>query len=147
MDISSISTGLALIKSAKDTAKFALDIAKGYDAAELKLQIIDLVGKLSEIQSSFADAKLEIIELKSNIEQLESDLAFHSKLVFDRFAYFTVEGDGPYCQKCYDSDRKSVRLQKEYFLSVLNYKCYNCENTFDPNPQPHDSYPTALDDY
>src|SRR5690606_18936346 len=100
------------------------------EKAETKLKLAELIGSL-------ADAKLEVINLQEllaktegHVKELEVQLQVHTALRWEEPLYW-LDGesgsDGPYCQHCYDSSRKLIRLQGngEGF-----YECKVCKNTY-----------------
>lgn len=114
MDIGSISAVLGSIKTATEIAKLIKDSDVSLEKAEVKLKLAELIGAL-------ADAKLEVVgvqqtlaESEDRIRELQKKLEIRAQVKWDDPVYW-LEGatgrDGPYCQRCYDSDQKLVRLQ------------------------------------
>jgi hypothetical protein len=70
-------------------------------------------------------------EKERRISELESALDLHVKLVFESPAYWlpTDKGrDGPYCQQCYDANRKLIRLQSGGARGY--WSCMTCKNGY-----------------
>ena len=57
----------------------------------------------------------EIIELKDKVKALEETADISDRVVWERPFYWLTKGgherDGPYCQRCWDVDKKPIRLQ------------------------------------
>jgi len=78
----------------------------------------DLLVALAELKSDYADRVTEIAELKQRIRTLEDRLSAGITMLFRENVYWRqIEGsgeEGPYCPKCWDGERKPVRmLQRE----------------------------------
>ena len=108
--------------------------------------IVDLIKKGSTIEAqeqimALREAALELQEenqtLKDKIRELESKLSIEGQLVYEKPSYWLIQGDskdGPFCQKCKDTDDQLVRLQggKNDFWS-----CRACSSRFKgPKYQP-----------
>ena len=114
MDLTSVTAVLGSIKTATEIAKLIKDSDLSLEKAETKLKLADLIGTL-------ADAKLEVIgvqqvlaEAEARVRELEGALKTRQNLRWKEPSYWLeTEGtmDGPFCQQCYDTDRKLVRLQ------------------------------------
>ena len=64
---------------------------------------------------------------------LKEKLDFKAKLIFKKPFYMTEAADGPYCPKCWDDEKKGIRLEgpkSEY----LSWDCPKCKNRFMENP-------------
>jgi hypothetical protein len=123
VDIASISAVLGSIKTATDIAKAAHEASNAVERAELKL-------KLAEIISALADAKIEAASVQEQILTLQAQLELQGEMRFERPHYWRIVGegrDGPYCQACYDSERKAIRLQ---LLGNGIWKCEVGDHTF-----------------
>lgn len=127
-----ISSTLASIKMATEIAKLLKDADLSLEKAEFKLKLADLVGAL-------ADAKLQIISIQDviaekdkTIKELEQQLDLKGKIKFERPFCWIHDGDqkdGPYCQKCYDSDKKLIHLQKRGHKD--QWDCLECGKYFE----------------
>ncbi len=132
--ITVITSSLASIKAATEIAKLLKDADLSLEKAELKLKLADLIGAL-------ADAKLQIVEIQSivsdkdkTIEELEQKQDLKAMMKFERPYYWIQNGDerdGPYCQKCYDSEDKPIRLQKSTTKGL--WYCRVCKSDFHDN--------------
>lgn len=110
-----------------DDTKKIMELIKKYNDAELYQKIVDLRDEIFEL-------KEENLNLKEKIKNLVEEKKVSEKMFFEAPFYWKMDGDkkdGPYCQKCYDDDKKLIRLQaleKEY------WQCCVCKNYFrDPS--------------
>lgn len=131
MDLSTVTSALGSIKAATEIAKLIKDSDLSLEKAETKLKLADLIGSL-------ADAKLEVINLQEllakteeRIKGLEGELQVHKALRWEEPLYW-LDGesgsDGPYCQHCYDSSHKLIRLQGN---GEGWYECKVCKNSYE----------------
>jgi hypothetical protein len=126
-DLTSISAILSSIKAASDIAKLLKEADLSLEKAELRLKLADLI-------SALADARIEIASIQESlnlkdgqIRELEQALNIQRNLQYEEPSYWLREGDkreGPYCQRCYDKDRKLVRLQG-YETGIFDCKVCN----------------------
>jgi hypothetical protein len=131
MDLSTVTAALGSIKAATEIAKLIKDSDLSLEKAETKLKLAELIGSL-------ADAKLEVINLQElltqtegRIKELDVELQIRKALRWEEPLYW-VDGasgsDGPYCQHCYDSARKLIRLQGN---GEGWYECKVCKNSYE----------------
>jgi len=130
MDLTSITAVLGSIKTATDIAKFIKDSDLSLEKAETKLKLADLIGTL-------ADAKLEVIgvqqtlaEAEARVRDLEGQLRTKESLRWKEPAYWVEDGlrsDGPFCQKCYDTDGRLVRLLGD---GRGRFECKACKSNY-----------------
>ena len=131
MDLSTVTAALGSIKAATEIAKLIKDSDLSLEKAETKLKLAELIGSL-------ADAKLEVINLQEllaqtegRIKELEAELQVRKALRWEEPLYW-LDGesgsDGPYCQHCYDSARKLIRLQGN---GEGWYECKVCKNSYE----------------
>ena len=112
-DIAAISAVLSSIKSASDIARLVRESGTTLEQAEYKLKLAELVEKLP-------DAKLEIVAIQDVIDErdkkikaLEQAALVRGKILFKAPSYWLNDGtteDGPFCQQCYDSTDKLLRI-------------------------------------
>ncbi len=83
--------------------------------AETQLRIADLITALADARTKLVDVEEQSIKQEQEIKRLQEQLAFIKALRFERpyYMHYAEDGskDGPYCPTCYDSGRKSIRLQ------------------------------------
>lgn len=75
---------------------------------------VEAIEKLLDLREMMADIRDENLVLKETVKKLEASLEEKAKLVYEAPFYWMIEGsnkDGPFCQKCFDSDTKKIRLQ------------------------------------
>lgn len=96
-------------------------------------------GQAQDAQAKLLQLKDELLALKEeNINMREELLAFREKekiaeaLNYDAPYYFRGGGEereGPFCQSCYDSDGKLVRLIHGPY-TMGDYQCKICSNFY-----------------
>ena len=109
-----VTAALASIKTATEIAKMIREGGLTLKDAEAKMRLAELVGALADARLAMADVQESLLDRDVQIRALEEKLALRGKMVFEQPLYYLVDGslrEGPYCQPCYDSDGKLVRLQ------------------------------------
>jgi hypothetical protein len=137
MDLTAVTAVLGNIKTATEIAKLIKDSDLSLEKAETKLKLAELIGAL-------ADAKLEAINLQETllkaegrIKELENEIEVHGNLRWVEPLYWLdgkTGSDGPYCQHCYDSARKLIRLQGN---GAGWYECKVCKNGYETSESRH----------
>lgn len=128
--ITVIATAISSLKTATEIATLLKTSDETFIKAELKLKLADLMNAL-------ADAKISIAELKDIIQEKDDQISELIKkvenkdndLVFKNGAYYTSNGDGPFCTNCYDTKKMKVRLtdMPPGFTDFGKSRCPNCE--------------------
>ena len=118
MDIASFTSAYTTVKTLKELGTTLLDAKID---SEAKDRISEALGKLGEIQENLFYIREELINiqgenqaLKDQVKFLEEKLDEKGKVQYRKPSYWVVDGenvDGPFCQKCYDSNNKLIRLQ------------------------------------
>jgi regulator of replication initiation timing len=85
-----------------DVIKDGAKALREADKLEEYKQLLELGEKLLELQGENARLKQENTKLKERLEIKE-------KLNYEYQAYW-LDGDGPYCSKCYDKDKNLIRM-------------------------------------
>src|SRR5260221_9721588 len=67
--------------------------------------------------------------LRERVRAIEEELRLKDSLVFDGTSYYMSsdepdDPDGPFCQRCYDVEKKLVRLQN---WDETTYACFSCK--------------------
>jgi len=110
-------------------------------------EIIDLVKKGATFEAqekimALREAALELqeenLDLKEEVKTLRQQLELKAKVKFDKNVYWLDDKgktDGPFCQRCYDVDKKLLRLQpKKSVLESGTYvegaKCMECKSEY-----------------
>jgi len=107
-----------------------IDKVKELAVLAQKVQNIELYEKLVSFQSDIFALQKENSELKDKVRQLAEKLYLQAKVIWEKPFYWLKENetkDGPFCQKCYDSDRKLIRLQGR---DNDIWDCFNCKSCF-----------------
>ena len=106
--------------------------------------------KLIDLQSAFLDLQGEYLSLKAEVAELERKLNLKEELSYskDNGVYYLKKKDGsnegPYCQLCYDTEGKLIRLKYEEIevtvrmdvtgarekKRVVRYRCLKCTNIY-----------------
>jgi len=119
------------IKAAWDVAKALKVATDAIDDAHIKLQMAELI-------SALADAKLEAAENAETIAKLQQEVAKKESLFFENGMYYQLsenqQKDGPFCQKCYDSEGLLMRTYEgKAFIPAkeewgIGQICRKCES-------------------
>ena len=86
--------------------------------------------KIIELREGALDLQEENIRLRERVKELESQLQKKSNVVWEKPFYWAMDGekrDGPFCQKCYDTQEKIVRLQH---IEQGHWHCKSCDNRY-----------------
>jgi hypothetical protein len=109
-------------------------------------EIIDLIKKGStfEAQEKIAQLKEEILslreknhELQDKVQELKTLLEQKGKLHWDGVIYWLEDEknnkkEGPFCQRCYDTEQILVRLQQAE-VSSRYWICLECKSNYFPS--------------
>ena len=107
-------------------------IPKYHDIKDLlkKGLTIEAQEKIMELREAALDLEEENRTLKDRIRELEEELRIKGNMVYEKPSYWLVDDndkDGPFCQKCYDSGKKVIRLQGG---NNDRWACYECQSTY-----------------
>ncbi|MFW1336285.1 hypothetical protein ACEWBD_20955 [Vibrio parahaemolyticus] len=132
MDISSISTALAGLKSATEIATWIKNSGSTLEDAETKLKLAELINALADTKVEVANFKELLLEKDEIIRGLQQEKSTQASVVWEEPFYFMIEEEnqkiGPYCQCCYDSDGSLVRV-----LSPAKngyWSCHKCDSGY-----------------
>ncbi|CAK8717802.1 MAG: hypothetical protein CDV28_11117 [Candidatus Electronema aureum] len=132
MPIAEITAALAGVKHAFDIANLINNSEVSLDAAEVKLKLAELIDSLANAKIETAKFKDILLERDSEIQRLKKQIEKDDNMVYETPYYFLVqesgEKDGPYCQRCYDSNKKSIRLQSPNKNGY--WKCNECSSDY-----------------
>jgi hypothetical protein len=131
MEITTISTLLTGIKTATDIAKLIKSSDFTLKEAEAKMKLAELISALADIKIHAADVREQISERDELIRLLQKTAAIKKKMQYEAPVYFTVDNenrDGPFCQCCYDTTEKLIRLQLG--ASDGTWRCASCLKSF-----------------
>jgi len=122
------------VEVATTIAKTVKDIDRNVSEAEYKAQLAELILALSETHLSMAELNSILIDKDKTISKLQSQLEMKDNIVYEDPVYWKtlVDGtkEGPYCQKCYDDNKKLVRLLTFSADNEGAWKCSVCESFF-----------------
>lgn len=94
----------------------------------------EFANALADLSMEIANLKIQAADLLEENDKLRRQIAQQNstELVFKGFAYYSENGDGPFCPGCYDSNRKSVRLAKEAdaFRVFGSHNCPVCRQHY-----------------
>lgn len=130
MDITTVTTLLGSIKTATEIAKLIKDSDLSLEKAETKLKLAELIGALADAKLEGAELQQTLSDKDSRIQQLEKQLQVREQLTWQQPSYWlkTDAGtDGPFCQQCYDTGQKLVRLQGD---GEGYWECKTCKSSY-----------------
>ena len=130
MDITSISTLIGSLKTATEIAKFIKETGLSLEQAETKLKLADLISTLADARVEVAGIQQELLEREEQIRELRKQLELKDALVYEAPSYWLHDEstkDGPFCQTCYDSGAKLIRLQGP---GNGYWECKSCKSSF-----------------
>lgn len=131
--ITAIATAISSIKTATEIANLLKTSDENFIKAELKLKLADIMNALADAKISIAEFKEIIQEKDSTINELNRKLeSKNTELIFKDGAYFTQDGQGPFCTSCYDTKQMRVRLtgMPAGFQDFGKYRCPSCGAQF-----------------
>lgn len=129
-DLASIAAAFSSIKAATDIAKAIREGAIALEKAEDKLKLAELIDKLVDAKLQIASIQESIMEKEERIRELEKQAEIRGKIIYEAPYYWLDNGsrkDGPYCQQCYDSEKKLIRLQS---YSGGHWRCMACDGGY-----------------
>jgi hypothetical protein len=113
-DIAAITSIIASLKTATDIARLIKDSNLSLEKAETKLKLAELISALAEAKIEFAELQKLMSEKDDKINRLEKALEIKQKIHYEAPYYWlddNTKKEGPFCQTCYDSKGKLIRLQ------------------------------------
>jgi hypothetical protein len=124
MDGTVIPAVLGSIKTAIEIANFINKSGLSLDQAETKLKLAELIRALADSKLEIVEAQGKLTKAEARIHELEQQLEVRQVPEWrDPFYWIKTEegAEGPFCQKCYDSEKKLVRLLDQ------GDNCYECK--------------------
>lgn len=102
---------------------------------------IEAQEKIMELREFALTLQEENISLKEEIKQLKEELEIKESLEWDGRLYWLImkgqnKKDGPFCQRCYDDNKKLIRLQKnngnenDSVIGVGGWFCTLCNQVY-----------------
>lgn len=129
--ITAVTSILANIKTATDIAKLIKDADFSLEKAELKLKLAEMIGALADAKIEIAEVQSLILQEDGTIKELTDKLALQGEMRYEPPFYWRIHDgkrDGPFCQKCYDSEAKIIRLQQRRGSDA--WDCLQCHGYF-----------------
>jgi len=86
--------------------------------------------KIMELREAIIELKDENSSLRQRVRSLEEELRIKGQLKFEKTVYWLLEDEGktgPFCQRCYDIDKKLVRLQEYKY----EWHCVACKQGYE----------------
>jgi len=115
-----------------DTAKDVYELAKKGATLELQEELLKMREEALALQE-------DNLNLKQRISELESQSNLKEDFEFDGSLYWKTLDDGnsegPFCQRCYDTEKKLVRLQDASYTDmdgsrVKMWTCRACKASY-----------------
>lgn len=131
-DIATVSALIGSVKTAIDIGKSIRDTATSLEQAELNLKVADLLNALADTKTEVAELQLVLQEKDKEIAALTAHLEVRESVTWEAPYYFIQKGEtreGPFCQQCYDSDSKLIRLQGS-ITSRGEWRCRTCRSVY-----------------
>jgi len=143
MDITTISTAYSAVKSIKELVTAVLEAKVDSKARERVNQVLEKLGSVQDalffVREELFHLQEENRNLKETVKSLEEKLRIKERLTWEKPFYWLFEKeskDGPFCQRCYDADRKLIRLQDR---GNDVWYCFQCKSVYEgPNYRPHE---------
>lgn len=130
MDLATVTASLGSIKTAIDIAKSLKDTDLSLEKAETKLQLAELVSALADAKIQIADFQDLVLSKEQENKKLLEQLSLKENITYDGKMYWMTKDDGkedgPFCQKCKDTDNKMIRLQNW----DTAWHCMTCDKSF-----------------
>ncbi len=129
MDIQAVNLAFASLKTAIDITTAIKGSGISFEKAEQNLKFAELVNALAETKLQMAEIKSLLGGKDEKIKELEKILETKGNVIYEAPYYWETKGDkreGPFCQHCYDKEKKLIRLQK----GIKGFwRCQACCNT------------------
>ena len=87
---------------------------------------------LADARIAVSSVQEDLLTKERQIKELQEDLEVQKAMKYAApFYWLERDGqrDGPFCQQCYDSKRKAIRLQHS---DVGHWSCNTCRNVYMP---------------
>lgn len=113
-DLAAIGTILTSLKTAMDIAKGLREADLSLEKAEFKFKLAEMITALADARAETASVQEELLNKDRRIRELQESLDVQKSMKYAAPFYWLEDGerrDGPFCQQCFDSQRKLIRLQ------------------------------------
>ncbi len=145
--MTAISAILGSVKTATEIAKMLKDSDLSLEKAEMKLKLADLISALADARIETAEIQSVIAEKDERIKGLIKEQKTRENLKYEEPYYWLInneEKEGPYCQHCFDKDKKLIRLQG---YGNGYWDCKVCDNNYTDSSYKEQEYKTSPTDY
>jgi hypothetical protein len=125
---------IASITAVLDAIKKARDVAKRFKDADVQEILL-------EAQERALSLKEELLSLRAENLSLKEQLAAQVEVTFDGGAYWSDKDnsrEGPFCSRCYDVDKRLVRLRPTHDFW---HHCPACDKPFEVTSAPRKVVP------
>ena len=129
------------LSAALAVTKHLFELQKRIKDTELAGFLADLQMHLSDVKGRCAQAEEDTRKAEARVRELEGELALKGKLTFKSGVYFMEADEVPFCQVCYERDKKLIHLEGPFRSDGSErYDCKVCKLHFytvrNPNPTP-----------
>ena len=133
MEPSTIAAALAAGTQATTLLKNLVDRIKAMGKAEVSGDFIELQSAMMELQQRQQDLVNRLREVEDENRSLRDAAELESKITYSQGVYFIKESgnrDGTYCQVCWDTNRKLIRLTHFRDKHGSRWSCRVCDHDF-----------------
>lgn len=130
MDLAAIGSLLGSLRTATEIATFIRTSDLSIEKAETKLKLAELVSSLADAKLNAAEVQQALLERDDRIRELEAQAAIRANLKWREPCYWLPNEEGveePFCQQCYDSDKKLARLHSD---NAGMFTCRVCDQHY-----------------
>jgi regulator of replication initiation timing len=123
---------ISVVSNALGIASRLKEISKNIQDAEFNNLLADLSLELADLKVRLADVLDENSNLKNELLNYKHSQSSSSELQYRDGMYFQLDGSGPFCPGCFDSNKKIIRLRKEDgpFATLCDYTCPVCKEAY-----------------
>jgi len=125
-----VATVLSSVKTAYELARILKDSSTSLAEAEQKLKLADIISSLADVKIEMAEVQSLLLEKDLRIQELENQIKLQEEVEYEPPYYWKIiddKKDGPFCQHCFDNEKKMIRLQSRGNGTWL---CRVCHNTY-----------------
>ena len=129
-ELPAVAAFVGSVRTATEVAKLLMSSGSALEKAELKMKLAELLEALAEAKIQAVAIQEELAASQELARAFRERLEIAEKVVYRAPSYFLQnadELDGPFCQRCYDSERKLIRLQQPGREGY--WVCQNCKNS------------------
>ena len=106
---------------------------------------IELYGQILDVQQKLLEQQRQISELEEMNKELKAKLGTKESLSFQNGAYWIISEDvpkdGPFCSRCWDVEKKTVRLKPSG--NPAFHSCPECKGQFQTDPEYRSPYASS----